>query len=448
NRNRRVLFLLRGNSIGSSGQVDQGIKTFTQPKITESLVRTSDQEQQIIQLAIKFTILDQTVGICTTRDGWSNIHNCPILTHAVICGQKAFLIDSKDCEDSKKDHKFLAGEMERVCCRILAIHMFNLLCHDVIPAETRADVNRVNKTFRSKTKLKARLKRLGGVMPQLPNDTRWISNFALLDTFVLNRPKYLQLLEESIDNKEKLVSPEVQRILNSADIITEAKEIRIRLKTIVEFLEMLERDSVNVADALHAWISLREDPVFINYRSSIVTRMKTSVKDFVYVAYAFHPLYQGKGLRPDEYKVVEKYLQEKDPSTTFRRIYESFFDKSPEIFSAERFDIEFVSKSNRGTWWNCMRKYGTVPTELIEMLSKLHKCPPGTAANIFTFCNDPNENEKPAGKNVWIMQVEEVADFEEFYDGEDMPESDDEILSDKYLDIRLIKFYPSHYSPL
>ncbi|CAG7703064.1 unnamed protein product, partial [Allacma fusca] len=42
-------------------------------------------------------------------------------------------------------------------------HMLNLLCHDVIPAETSADVNRVNKTFRSKTKLKARLKRLGGV---------------------------------------------------------------------------------------------------------------------------------------------------------------------------------------------------------------------------------------------------------------------------------------------
>ncbi|CAG7827599.1 unnamed protein product [Allacma fusca] len=130
-------------------------------------------------------------------------------------------------------------------------------------------------------------------MPQLPNDTRWISNFALFDTFVLNRPKYLQLLEESIHNKEKLVSPEVQRILNSTDIITEAKEIRIRLKTIVEFLEMLERDSANVADALHVWISLREDPVFINYRSSIVARMKTSVKDFFYVAYAFQPLYQG-----------------------------------------------------------------------------------------------------------------------------------------------------------
>ncbi|CAG7823572.1 unnamed protein product, partial [Allacma fusca] len=175
-----------------------------------------------------------------------------------------------------------------------------------------------------------------------------------------------------------------------------------------------------------------------------------------------------KGLRPDEYKVVEKYLQEKDPSATFRRIYDSFFDKSPEIFPAERFDIEFVSNSNPGTWWNCMRKYGTVPTELIELLSKLYKCPPGTAAieRIFSLfaiiqtktrnrlaqkrldklafvnrylrsmeANDAskmNDNEHLTLSSIIIptVQVEEVAEFEELYDGEDMPESDDEILSD------------------
>ncbi|CAG7828514.1 unnamed protein product, partial [Allacma fusca] len=265
------------------------------------------------------------------QDGWSDIHQSAIITHAVICGHKAFLIESKDCEDSVKDYVFLSTEMLRVIqlvestynAKVIGVttdnapvmvkmqqeikkhhtnmliygcspHMLNHLCKDIIPAGLKERLILANKCFRNKTKLKARLLRLGGIIPQLPNDTRWISNLALVDTFIQNRPKYLQISEESTQNKEKFMSESVEQILNSNEIIAQAKVLRVRLQKIYSYLALLQSNSANVADAMHAWVSLREDLEFDDFKANIAQRMRTAVSDFFYVAYALHPKYRGK----------------------------------------------------------------------------------------------------------------------------------------------------------
>lgn len=113
------------------------------------------------------------------QDGWSNIHNAPILSHSVICNGEAYLIDSIECKGDKKTALYCATKFEEAmlelqeqgfkvvagstdnCNTMVAMrrllqakypelllygctpHMLNKLCEEVSPKEVINKINEV-----------------------------------------------------------------------------------------------------------------------------------------------------------------------------------------------------------------------------------------------------------------------------------------------------------------
>ncbi len=113
------------------------------------------------------------------QDGWSNIHNAPILSHSVICNGEAYLINSIECKGKKKTAEYCASKFEETilqlqsqgfkviagstdnCNTMIAMrrilkskypslllygctpHMLNKLCEVVSSKETLAKINEV-----------------------------------------------------------------------------------------------------------------------------------------------------------------------------------------------------------------------------------------------------------------------------------------------------------------
>ena len=84
-------------------------------------------------------------------------------------------------------------------------HWLNLLGQDIIPSQISAQVIEINKYFRNHHIPSALLSEVkGSVKPQLPNDTRWNSQYKCMDTYTTNRPYMLMLLaqhEDLADNR-------------------------------------------------------------------------------------------------------------------------------------------------------------------------------------------------------------------------------------------------------
>lgn len=75
-------------------------------------------------------------------------------------------------------------------------HFVNLLEQAVSPKQVLSHIAEIQKFFRNNHRAHGLLQQLNGLMPQLPNETRWNSQNACLDTFLKNYYKYQQIAED------------------------------------------------------------------------------------------------------------------------------------------------------------------------------------------------------------------------------------------------------------
>jgi hypothetical protein len=68
----------------------------------------------------------------------------------------------------------------------------------------------------------------GGMMPQIPNDTRWNSQMDCVKTFLNNHPHYLAIREEHTDN----IQENIGTILDNLQIFREAQNLDSQLNIV------------------------------------------------------------------------------------------------------------------------------------------------------------------------------------------------------------------------
>lgn len=70
------------------------------------------------------------------------------------------------------------------------------------------------------------MKEKGGMLPQLPNDTRWTSQEACVHTFIKNYYKYIEIVNE------QSVEESVATTLNNVGLFREATQLMKQLQII------------------------------------------------------------------------------------------------------------------------------------------------------------------------------------------------------------------------
>ncbi|QQP32422.1 Uncharacterized protein FKW44_024730, partial [Caligus rogercresseyi] len=144
-----------------------------------------------------------------SQDGWSNVHRESIIATCVHIPGHTFLLDAVDVGDVRKDASYCAdlakssilNAEEKYGCQIVGFvsdnepkmvlirslleewrgksfiaygcsaHYLNLIQIDATPSVIKNHLIEVQKYFRNHQPVAARLKQMGGKIPQLPNDT-------------------------------------------------------------------------------------------------------------------------------------------------------------------------------------------------------------------------------------------------------------------------------------
>ena len=198
---------------------------------------------------LKGEMKEQLEGKMVTlvEDGWSNIHNDPVVATCLNVGGKSFFLDAKDtgsmtksaenckklCQDSIAEATSSYGctvrnivtdnakNMEKMRTELqkddpalnvygCSAHWLNLLGVDITPTAIMKHVVEVQKYFRNHHKPAAWLKECSkSVKPQLPGDTRWKSQLTSLDTFLSNRPHFIQIAQEHEDDIDNAIIKKV-----------------------------------------------------------------------------------------------------------------------------------------------------------------------------------------------------------------------------------------------
>ena len=163
------------------------------------------------QKSLSFHIL-QGKNVVLSQDGWSNIHREPIIASCLHVPRSSFLHYAEDVGDTTKDAAYCANlaktsivnAEEQYGCKVVGFvsdseskmvrvreilkewrgeefitygcsaHYLNLVQSEVDPPAVAGQIMEVQKFFRNHQKPAAKLSSLGGVIPQLKNDTRYV----------------------------------------------------------------------------------------------------------------------------------------------------------------------------------------------------------------------------------------------------------------------------------
>ena len=144
------------------------------------------------------------------------------------------------------------------------------------------------KYFRNHQQPHGWLQEKNGVKPQIPNDTRWNSQEACMDTFLKNYQKYHKICFDHSDE----IKLNMYRIINKPSLHMDAIHLSKQLKLVSCALNKFQRDDCTLGDTVHIWYKLLEAPVLQPYKTILDKRFNQCVTSAHLVAYQGHPKYK------------------------------------------------------------------------------------------------------------------------------------------------------------
>jgi len=214
------------------------------------------------------------------QDGWSDVHNTPIIANVLSTGESSYFLSTIDsgCNVKSADYclKVAKEAIEEAAtkfnCKVrsfvsnnekkmvlirkklselyndekfisygCASHYLNLVGEEIFKVKNIRDlitnIIEIQKYFRNHHCAGAWLKNCeGSCKPQLPGETRWNSQLKCLETFIHNRKFYLQI----VDKHEKEIDAKTARLINNVAIYKEAKSLYSQLIHIANALDKVK----------------------------------------------------------------------------------------------------------------------------------------------------------------------------------------------------------------
>ena len=260
-----------------------------------------------------------------------------------------------------------------------AAHYINLVEKEVSPRTVLSHIVEVQKYFRNHHQPQGWLREKGGLKPQIPNDTRWNSQNACVDTFLENFPKYHEIC---IDNSDE-IPLNIFGILNNAGLHMEAMNLSKQLKLVSSTLDRFQKDDCTLGEAVHAWYKLLEAPVLQAYNDVLKKRFKQCVTPAHLVAYQGNPKYKGLKLTSEEENSATEWLMNinDDFITPLLSLSISCETSYPKYMLSSKV-IEGFTPAN---WWKAVKRKsekstGMVSPEFCSFMQELSSLPASSAS--------------------------------------------------------------------
>ena len=196
-----------------------------------------------------------------TQDMEKDAENCAkLLEEAMTLAEDSYGVKGNGvCTDNassmKKMRKTIQEKKPEVETWGCSAHLLDLLGQELTPDTIMGRVIKVQKHFRNHHREGACLReKANTVKPQLPCATRWSSQLDCLESFLKNRPAYIEVCEE-IENMDEAI----KRLVNDYALSKNIKDLAAQLEPIRVALNKLQSDSATLADAVEVWLDLESN---------------------------------------------------------------------------------------------------------------------------------------------------------------------------------------------
>jgi hypothetical protein len=345
-----------------------------------------DKVHNKMQKVCENKLKDKTV--CMSLDGWSNVHNEPIICAAVTDSNgDTYVTDTIDTSGNRHDMDYLstvaqqciskaetkygchvgsfvtdnarnmkamrrnlaADESMHVITYACGSHQLNLLAKDLEIPNIAKHVIRIIKYFRNTHLPASWYKATGGMRLPLPLDVRWNSLCDSLSAYLKNWSKLLTVCEEHRDD----IDPEIARLIKDMAIKRNCEDhVRI-LKPIAVALDCMQASDCSIADSVEIWKDLEEalQPILssADYKNKFVKRKTNNLTANHYLAYLLNPKFAGARLNKEELDQVFEYLSNTNPN-----FLATVMDYKAQrgVFLPYRFKDCVVRNVNTMSWWD------------------------------------------------------------------------------------------------
>ncbi|XP_066983751.1 uncharacterized protein [Macrobrachium rosenbergii] len=288
--------------------------------------------------------------VCLSLDGWSNIHNEPIICATVTTSNgHIYLVDTTDTSGQPHTAEYLAELSESViqkCKEELGCHVgsvvtdnaanvnkmrkllehgnelklvtygctaqiLNLLARDLEIGNIKEHVVYIVKYFRNNHYASARYRQEGGQRLVMPQDARWNTMCNCLKIYIKNWPVLMTIWE--VDREQ--IDVRVREMVSNLTLKRSAENLLARLEPIAVALDIVQNDKCTIAEAVNIWKELIT--TLCNDRDAVTAakkRFDQVITQAHLLANLIHPSFQGKLLSAEEVNNAMDYANEKFPS--------------------------------------------------------------------------------------------------------------------------------------
>lgn len=270
-------------------------------------------------------------------DGWSNIHNEPIVCCSMTTGEgDCVLVDTVDTSGNSHSAEYLTtvamqsikkteedfgvkvrsfvtdntGNVTKMRRELemqedtdiiqygCSAHLLNLLAGDVEIKGVTKHIMKVVKYFRNKHLPAAWYKEAKGKKLIMPIVVRWNSFRDTIRSFVENRGILVQICQ----NHREEIESDIYRIVNDIQIANNSLDLLARLDPITKALDRSQRDGTTISVAVEIWNNLEKDlssqPTEV--KSAFNKRRDMALGAPHYLANILDQRFAGKNLTPDQ----------------------------------------------------------------------------------------------------------------------------------------------------
>lgn len=337
-------------------------------------------------------------SVCMSLDGWSNIHNEPIICVVLTAEDgNSFLFESIDTSGHSHTSDYLADiavDVINKCdtefnCKVTSIvtdnaanmssmrkklsqllnlkypiitygcsaHILNLLSKDLEIKQIKEHVLQIVKYFRNTHLPNAWYKQKGGKKLIVPHDVRWNTLSDCFETYVSEWSKLLEICEEH----EGDIDPVIFKKVSNIQIKRMAEDFLKLLKPISVTLDRMQQRRACLSYAVEEWKKL--EAVFTSFESTeriikqkFVKRYEQATTPIHFLAYLLDPTTNKNEfpLSPQEknsaLEIVSKYYS----GTGLLPLVIKLEAKS-DPFHETMFSQEIIQNVNAVQWWRSQK---------------------------------------------------------------------------------------------
>ncbi|CAL1671557.1 unnamed protein product [Lasius platythorax] len=187
-------------------------------------------------------------------------------------------------------------------------------------------------------------------MPQIPNETKWNSHPECVRTFVANYHKYREIALEQ-DNE---FNDSISNILNDMAIYSESVYLEEQLSIVASALNILQRESTSISEAVDVWSKLLKEEVLKSYKIFFQKRFNQAITPVHLLAHIMDPKYNREHLSTEQEDIAEEWISNNYPE--YLPGIMAFKIKDDEFFPKTMLQENVINGFSSSKWWKIMEK--------------------------------------------------------------------------------------------